>query len=333
MFSLYYDLSKILSYNAFLNFLLGERGVGKTYSCSKFVTKKFINSGDEFVYIRRYKSDLKKSVPKFFNALITNNEFEEHKLRTHGDLFYIDDKVAGYGMTLTMAQSLKSSNFPNVKYIIFDEFIIENDGHKHYLQGEVEVFLGLVETIARMRDVKIFMLGNAVTVTNPYFIFFDISMPYNTDIKTYKDGLILVQYMKNDEYRKAKHESKLGKLVEGTEYSSYAIDNSFRLDNKDFIEKKSGTSRCAFAFKYKDNIYGAWFDYNIGKIFISNDYLENVQFFACTLEDHKPNTMLINSAKYYSAFKTFVQNYKLGNVYYESQKIKAQVREFIKMVI
>lgn len=330
---MYYDLTKILSYSAYLNFLIGERGVGKTYSCSKFVTKKFIKSGDEFVYIRRYKSDLKKSVPKFFNALITNNEFEGHTLRTSGDLFYIDDKVAGYGMTLTMAQSLKSSNFPNVKYIIFDEFIIENDGHKHYLQNEVEVFLGLVETIARMRDIKIFMLGNAVTVTNPYFIFFDINMPYNTDIKTYKDGLILVQYMKNEEYRKAKHESKLGQLVEGTEYSKYAIDNAYRLDNKDFIEKKTGTSRCSFAFQYKDSKFGVWFDFNVGKIFISQDYIEGVQFFACTLEDHRPNTMLINSAKNYSAFKTFVQNYKLGNVYYESQKIKSQVREFIKLII
>lgn len=232
-----------------------------------------------------------------------------------------------------MAQSLKSSNFPKVKYIIFDEFILENDGHRHYLQNEVEVFLGLIESIARMRDVKIFMLGNAVTVTNPYFIFFNINMPYNTDIKTYKDGLILVQYMNNEEYRKAKHESKLGKLTEGTEYSKYAIDNSFRLDNKNFIEKKSGSSRCSFAFKYKDNVYGVWFDFDIGKIFVSNDYVQGTQFFACTLDDHSPNTMLLNVAKNYSAFKIFTQNYKLGNVYYENQKIKSVVNEFIKMII
>ena len=175
---MYYDLNKILSYNSFLNVIIGERGSGKTYSTSKFVTKKFITNSDEFVYIRRYKSDLKKSIPKFFTALINNNEFPDHTLSYKGDNFIIDDKVAGYAITLTMAQSLKSTNFPNVKYIIFDEFILENDGHRHYLQNEVEVFLGLVETIARMRDVKIFLLGNAVTITNPYFIFFDISLPY-----------------------------------------------------------------------------------------------------------------------------------------------------------
>lgn len=330
---MYYDLNKILSYNSFLNVIIGERGSGKTYSTSKFVTKKFITNSDEFVYIRRYKSDLKKSIPKFFTALINNNEFPDHTLSYKGDNFIIDDKVAGYAITLTMAQSLKSTNFPNVKYIIFDEFILENDGHRHYLQNEVEVFLGLVETIARMRDVKIFLLGNTVTITNPYFIFFDISLPYNSEIRTYKDGLILVNYMKNEEYRKAKHESKLGRLTEGTNYSAYAIDNSFRLDNKDFIEKKTGSSRCAFAFKYKDYIFGVWFDYDVGKIFVSYDYTEGVQYLACTLDDHKPNTMLLNVAKQYTAFKTFIQNYKLGNVYYENIKIKNLVHEFIKLTL
>lgn len=329
---MYYDLTKILSYNAFLNFLIGERGVGKTYSTSKFVTKQFIKKGEEFAYIRRYKTELKKSVPKFFEPLIANNEFEGHKLYASGDKFYIDGKVAGYSMTLSTAQDLKSTNFSNVKYIIFDEFIIE-EGQKHYLKNEVENFLGLVETIARMRDVKIFMLANAVTIANPYFIFFDISLPYNTDIKTYKDGLILVQYMYNEEYRKAKKESKLGRLTEGTEFSKYAIENNFRLDNKDFIEHKSGTSRFCFALKYRDQIYGVWFDYNIGKIFVSNDFNPDGQIFACTLDDHTPNTMMINAMKSYSAWKTFIQNYKLGNVYYESIKIKQNIKDLIKIYL
>lgn len=327
---MFYDLSKILTYNAFLNFLIGERGVGKTYSTSKFVTKQFINKGHEFAYVRRYKTDLKKSVPKFFEALVKNEEFPDHDLSVKGDKFFIDDKVAGYSMTLSTAQDLKSSNFSNVKYIIFDEFIIE-EGQKRYLKNEVENFLGLVETIARMRDVKIFMLANAVTIANPYFIYFDINLPYNTDIKTYKDGLILVQYMKNEAYREAKKNSNFGKLVEGTEFASYAIDNQMRLDNKDFIEHKSGTSRFSFAIKYKDQIYGIWFDYNLGKIFVSNDYNPDGQILACTLDDHTPNTMMLNSMKSYTAWKTFMQNYKLGNVFYESIKIKMCIRDLIKL--
>lgn len=329
---MYYDLTKILSYNAFLNFLIGERGVGKTYSTSKFVTKQFIKKGEQFAYIRRYKTELKKAVPKFFDSLIKNSEFPDHNLYNKGETFYIDDKVAGYSMTLSTAQDLKSSNFSNVKYIIFDEFIIE-EGQKHYLANEVENFLGLIESVARMRDVKIFMIGNAVTIANPYFLFFDINLPYNTDIKTYKNGLILIQYMKNENYRQAKRESKFGKLIEGTEYEKYAIDNAFRMDNKDFIEKKSGSSKYSFGFIYKDNKYGVWFDFNGGKIFVSNDFQENGQIFACTLADHSPNTMLISSAKQYNCWRLFIKNFKLGNVYYENQKIKQNVKEVVKMFI
>ena len=326
---MYYDYSKILTYNAFLNFLIGERGVGKTYGASKFVTKQFINKGEEFVYIKRFKSDLQKSVPEFFQELIKNNEFPDHELSAKSSKFYIDNQKCGYALSLTTAQSLKSTNFPKVKNIIFDEFIVE-EGGQYYLKNEVEIFLGLIETIARMRDVRIFMLGNAVTVTNPYFIYFDIQLPYNTDIKTYKDGLILVQYMYNPEYREAKANTKLGKLVKDTEYSKYAIENSFRLDNKNFIEKKTGTSKCSFGIKYKDHIFGVWFDYSVGKIFVSLD-VNTKQIYACTLNDHTPNTMLLSAIRDYTAWKTFIKNYKLGNVYYENIKVKNLIQEVIKM--
>ena len=328
---MYYDYAKILSYNAFFNFLVGERGVGKTYGATKFVVKQAINKNSEFVYIRRYKSDLKKSVPKLFDELIKNEEFPDNTLSTKGNKFYIDDEICGYAIALSEANSYKSTNFSKVRYIIFDEFIIENSS-QHYINNEVEVFLSIIETIARMRRVNVFLLGNNVSMINPYFLFFNISQPYNSDIKTYKDGLILVQVMKNEEYRQAKRESDFGKIVEGTDYSNYAIENQPRFDNKDFIEKKSKNSRCTFSFKYKDNIYGVWFDYILGKIFVSNDANTDICF-SCTLEDHSPNTMFYSVAKDYHAWRTFIKNYKLGNVYFENVKIKNICQDLIKNLI
>lgn len=116
---------------------------------------------------------------------------------------------------------------------------------------KLKIFYGLIETIARTRDVKIFMLANAVTTTNPYFLYFDLHLPYNNDIVTFKDGLILVQYMKNEEFRELKKKTKFGKLISGTSFEKYAIDNQFMLDNKNFIMKKLGTSKFSFAFTYK----------------------------------------------------------------------------------
>lgn len=328
----YYNYDRIISYDAFLNLLIGERGVGKTYGASKLVTKDFIKKKRQFVYLRRYKTELSKSFKKFFSELIKNEEFPNHKLETQGLTFLIDDEVAGYGMTLSTAQQLKSSNFSDVYYIIFDEFLIE-DGQGHYLKNEVISFLGLIETIARMRNIKVFMLANAVSEINPYFLFFDLTLPYNNDIKLFKDGEILLQYMRNYAYREAKKETRFGKLISGTEYEDYAINNKFTDDNKNFIEKKTGQSKFSFSFIYKGNTYGIWIDYNNSKMYVSNDYLENGLCFATTTEDHSPNTMLYSIAKKYNCWNTFIQNYKLGNVFFENVKIKNISKEVLKNII
>lgn len=326
---MYYNYNKVISYNALLNILIGSRGVGKTFGASELVVKDFIKNGNEFVYLRRYKTELSKSMSKFFKALIQEDKFPNDKLDVKGNTFYINDNVAGYGVTLSTAQQLKSSNFPKVKTIIFDEFLIES-GQGHYLKNEVDIFLGLIETISRMRNVRVFMLANAVTEANPYFLYFDLTLPYNNDIRTFKDGLILLQYMNNPEYIEAKKKTRFGKLVSGTDYEDYAINNNFADNNSMFIEHKSGNSKFSFSFIYKDNRYGVWIDFNNSKIYVSNDFIENGFVFATTTDDHKPNTLLYSIAKNYNCWNVFIKNYKLGNVYFENNKIKNLCKDIIK---
>lgn len=98
---------------------------GKTYGITKFVVSQFLKKNEEFAYIRRYKSELSKSVPTFFNAINSNKEFPENNLYSKGKTFFCDEQKFGHAMTLSTAQDLKSSNFNNVKTLIFDEFIIE----------------------------------------------------------------------------------------------------------------------------------------------------------------------------------------------------------------
>lgn len=226
------------------------------------VINKFIKKGEQFAYIRRYKNELKEGVSKFFKPLIKNEEFKNHLLTTKGNNFYCDGEICGYAMTLSTSQDLKGSNYDGVTSIIFDEFIIEEGQKKYYLNNEVNTFLNLIETIARMRDIKVFMLANPANIyTNPYFLYFNLQLPYNSDIKLFKDNLILLQYMKNEEYREAKRQTKFGKLVAGTSFEDYAINNKPFNDNKNFIEKKHGTSKFSFAFIYNNKTFGVWFDF------------------------------------------------------------------------
>ena len=48
------------SRNCLFNFILGARGVGKTFCKKEDVINAYLKSGEEFVYMRRYKEELKE---------------------------------------------------------------------------------------------------------------------------------------------------------------------------------------------------------------------------------------------------------------------------------
>src|SRR3954471_4581510 len=70
-------------------------------------------------------------------------------------------QVIGYFIALSTAQSVKSTAFPKVTKIIFDEFIAEK-GATQYLTDEVTRLLNFYMTVDRGQDkTVVFMLSNA----------------------------------------------------------------------------------------------------------------------------------------------------------------------------
>lgn len=317
----WYSLQRVLSFNALINIIIGERGVGKSFSCKKHVINRFIKKGEEFVYLRRYKTELKSSVPHFFDDIIEKKIFPEAKFQVKGNMFYINDQVAGYALPLSTANILKSTSFAKVKTIVFDEFIIDK-GCYRYLLNEIETFLDIIETIARLRDIKVFMLGNAISITNPYFTYFNLSLPYNSDVALFKDGSILVNYIKNESYREVKKASRFGKLIEGTEYGKYAIDNEFLRDSKSFIRKKEKNSKFYFILILNGQYYGVWNDYKNGVMYISEDYDPNCPVrYALNTKDHTEASILIR-VRNSPLIKSVIDHYRLARLCFENQRTK-----------
>lgn len=329
---MFYDINHILTYNAYFNFLVGERGVGKTYSAKKFVINKFIKSGSQFIYLRRYKTESGKAKKSFFNDVST--EFPEHSFSVRGDSFYIDNKLAGYSISLSVANILKSVCYDKVQTIIFDEFIIDK-GCYHYLSSEVNTFLEFCETVFRLRDnVRVLFLANAISQTNPYFLYFNMTPNKYKEIQLYNNNLILLHIMQNYDYRNFKKTTKFGQLVSGSDYGEYAIENNFLRDNNNFIEKKTGNCAFSFAFIWQDKTLGIWYNYKGGKVYVSTDYEHNTPYiFSTTLENHRPNSLLLKNAKRYNCWCDFLKQFKLGNVYFENIKIKNITLELIKLIL
>lgn len=180
---------------------------------------------------------------------------------------------------------------------------------------------------------RFFLLSNSVTKYNPYFIYFGLDIPYNNDIKLYKNGLILLQYMSNIDYRKMKQSTRFGQLVSGTSFEKYAILNQFTSSDDTFIEKKTGQSKFAFTLLYNNNYLGVWIDWTSNKFYISRDYYKDGFIYSLTLKDQQPNTIFVKMAKKSFSFKLLLQSFQSGLVYYESKKIKEISLDIFKILL
>lgn len=337
--SYYWDIRLPLSYNCLWNYILGMRGGGKTYGALKWCIEQYLKNLKQkkkwqFIYVRRMKSELEKLTisrgGRLFNAV--SKEFPTHTLKAESNVLYCDKEICGYAISLSTASIMKSDSFPDVQVIIFDEFIIDNRGTYHYLKDEVTKFLDLYETIARGRDVKVFFLSNAVSIANPYFDYFHLDKPQNEIQRFGKAKQILVQNFVSEELSEIKKQSRFGQIIAGTEYSDYAYDNEWLLDNTDFIEKKNQKCRYYVSLRYKDNWIGVWLDTDNWIFYVSEDVdLQNPNKYSVTTDDHKPNIMLLHSAKKLPFMRKLIESYELGAVRYESIKLKSWYRDIMRM--
>lgn len=253
--NMFYNVNETLSHNALLNFVIGQRGVGKTYSAKCKVINNFIKRGEQFVYLRRYDTELQRSsIEKFYDDIADN--FEGHELTVNRQgAFVCDDKIMGWPIPLSKAAHFKSVPFPRVTMIIFDEFIIDT-GIISYLPHEVETFNEMYSTIARLRDVKVLFLSNAITYTNPYFLYFNLEVPKNA--KFFKRNDIIVHYVDNPDFVDAASKTRFGRIISETQYAKYAINNEFLRDSDAMIEKMPEGSKCRALIKVEGKDLGMY---------------------------------------------------------------------------
>lgn len=326
--SIYYDFHPLLSRNALYNFIIGNRGAGKTYGFKKWAIKTFLKTGAQFIYLRRYKTEF-DDFKNFFNDI--SAEFPDVEFMVKGKLLYINGQLAGYGIPLSTALTKKSVSYHLVDKIGFDEFVIDK-GHLRYLKNEVEHFLEFYETVARMREnVRVVFMSNAVSVVNPYFLFWNMKPKQNKQFTRY--GHMLIEFVNKAEFIEAKYKTRFGQIIRGTRYGNYAIENQFLKDNDNFVQKKTGNSRFEFTILYGGYTYGFWTDYKAGLCFVSNDFDPSSTLqFAITDEEHKPNMMLIKTASRSHLLSGAVKAYEGGWLRFEDMQIKNQTIEMFQLL-
>lgn len=182
----YYTLDNILSKEAHYNIIFGERSNGKTYAVLLHMLENYTRYGEQGALIRRWKEDFRgKRGSIMFDSIVADGHVsrltkgEYSTIYSYAGKWYLanpDTKSTKlipapepfcYAFALSDVEHDKSTSYPKVRTIAFDEFLTR----QYYLPDEFVTFMNVVSTIVRQRDdIKIFMMGNTVNQYCPYFI-------------------------------------------------------------------------------------------------------------------------------------------------------------------
>ena len=180
----FYSLDRIKELKCQYNLIFGKRSNGKTYSALKEIIFNFAKTGQQGAYLRRYREDfIGKRGQQMFSAMVadglvakaTNGKWDKIKYQSSQWFFareddkgrlITDNQPFCFGFSLAQMEHDKSTSYPNITTVVFDEFI----SRIGYLPNEFILFMNVLSTIIRQRNnVTIYMLGNTVNKYCPYF--------------------------------------------------------------------------------------------------------------------------------------------------------------------
>ena len=328
--SMYWDSQNLVSRNAMFNFTCGGRGVGKTFDFKVKRIRHFLKTSKQFIYLRRYKTEFMDKDTFFDDVLF---KFPNQEFRVEGMRGFIRDVVEDGEkekpwrllcrfVCLSNALTKKSVPMPEVDWIGFDEFIIDK-GSLHYLKNEVKAFLDYYVTVDRFQDrVKVMFMANAVSIVNPYFLYYGINPRRNQQFISIKDGFGCCEMVRSEKFQKHVDTTRFGRAMQGTSYYEYAVGNQFADNNNMFILKKPKRAEFYYAFKFDERTVGVWVDYQGGCYYVCGKYPKDALVYALTKSDMAPNLLMIEKSNV--VMKSLLKLFMQGSVFFDT----VRTREF-----
>lgn len=258
------------------------------------IIKRFIKNGEQFIILKRHKTDL-KDVYNFFEGL--HQSFPKSEFRVKGREFWIDNKIAGWVVPLSAWQSEKSNEYPNVTNIIFDGFIKKNNEFGRYLPKETEKLLNFMDTVTRTRDnVRCFCIDKTNEIVNPYFLYFNIVPSLKREFNVFNEILISFQD------------------IEGAASINFT---------EDFLN--NNTTNLQFLFNIFNGLqcFGCWYDIADRSLLISNDYVEKSKRFIKARSMYLKETMIgIKELGKVFSMEILLDLFKQGNVNFSNKDVR-----------
>ena len=262
----HYSCNKFFSYDLFYGMIDATRGIGKT---TTFLRKAIINAkkGEEFIYIRRYKPELKRFMNEdSFSPIVDGVRYVGDG--TGGYKVYVEDYKVGSLIALVTARSYKSVDFSKVTLIIFDEAFVHQTPSYRYLEDEVTLLLEFIGTVQRTRtNLKVVLLANNEDMFSPYHSYFNIPVFDKLYIDADR-GIYCEHASHSEELMKDEEKTGLYHLIKGTAYGDYYYKNKVLGSTQNAIIDKPKDAKLLFRiiiegrtlnmYTYYDNNKDVW---------------------------------------------------------------------------
>ena len=259
----YIDVDRLMAEDkSVFKFIVGARGIGKTFGILKWLADNYRKTGERFIYLRRtqIQTDMVKTAElnpfkSLCNELGKNYDFIFSNINknvtgiypvvydTEKDEFVADSAPIGFMAALSTIANIRGFSGDDIHYIFYDEFIGER--HEKIIRSEGTAFLNAIETIGRNRELKggsplnVICVSNSVNLANPLFIELKFITPIEKAINRKQDHIFLPErnasiYIVNDSpISKKKEETSLYQLAgTSSDFSQMSLKNEF---NKEYM--------------------------------------------------------------------------------------------------
>lgn len=341
-----YSLHEILSYGCMVNWVISKRSLGKTFAAKEWGIRDFLKTGKEFVYLRRTEPELDDK-GTFFDDLQPAGFFEDYEFKVHGDYGFIRNagkngergkdnatpwRRCCFFRALTQQQARKGGVYASVNKIIFDEFIIEDTMHHHYLQNEVGQLLGFWKTVDRRRkETRVVMLSNAGFINNPYFTTYGLDVSLFTakkSIRRLAKSFIACEIIPAT--TEIDETDPFSVLASYTDYGAYAEGNTFTDNNQTFISATPKTAKPQYALKFGHDVFTVLCDVPNLVYHVKKGQRGNVQTFCLTRSDMCADTfMLERTSPILKGLKKLLFN---GRLMFETPAVRERFYTMLKIL-
>ena len=280
-----------------------NRTGGKTTYFNRMLVNGFLKRNEKFCILYRYIYELDDCANKFFkdigNLFFRNYTFtSKKKAKGIYHELYLDDRHCGYALSLNSADSIKkySHLFNDITKIMLDEFQSETN---NYCPDEIRKFRSIHTSIARgngemVRYVPVFLVGNPVSIINPYYVALGIANRLTNKVKFLKGDGYVMEQGHNENASKAQTESAFNRAFSDTQYLAYSAQGVYLNDNLAFVEKINGASRYVCTLRYDNVDYGVR-EFSEQGVIYCDDRADNTYplKISVTTNDHQINYVML----------------------------------------